>query len=158
MYAKCERLDLARKVFDTLCKRETVSWNAMIGGYRQNEYVDKALLLFHQMQLAGVEPDGVTMVSILPACALQQGKCIHAYSITRRLLSLTSLCNALIDMYAKCGYVKSAHRLFNGIGKRDLISWNTVLAGYAQNRDLNESLALFHKLAPAGMIPNSITL
>ncbi|XP_057852255.2 pentatricopeptide repeat-containing protein At3g12770 [Cryptomeria japonica] len=158
MYAKCGRIDLAWKVFDTLLKKEPVTWNAMIAGYIQNGFVEEPLVLFHQMQLAGAKPDGVTLLGILPACSLQQGQCIHGYSITRGFDSLTCVCNAVIDMYVKCGCLESARQLFDRMSKRDLVSWNTVIAGYAQNGDLNEFLVLFHRLSPGGVMPNVVTL
>lgn len=158
MYAKCGRIDFAWNFFDTLSKREPVTWNAMIAGFTQNGYVNESLNLFHQMQLTGAKPDVTTLLGILPACSLQQGKCIHGYSIRRGFFSLTCVCNAVMDMYIKRGCAESARHLFNQMSKRDLVSWNTVISGYVQSGDLNEFLTLFHRLSPAGMMPNVVTL
>jgi pentatricopeptide repeat protein len=162
MYAKCTNIEVARQVFDSLPKRNAVTWNAMIAGYVHNGYADEPLVIFNQMQLADVRPDRVTVISVIPACAhvkaLQQGKYLHSYAIKRGFLSHTSLSNSIIDMYAKCGKVDCARKLFDNMYKRDLVSWNTMIAGYAQNEHSNKALALFHELQHAAMTPNNITI
>ena len=75
-----------------------------------------------------------------------------------RIFSLTCGCNDVMDKYIKCSCVESAHHLFNQMSKRDLVSWNTIISGYVQRRDLNEFLALFHILSPASMMLNIVTL
>ncbi|KAL2346878.1 hypothetical protein Fmac_000878 [Flemingia macrophylla] len=80
----CERLGQiknARKVFDEMYCRTIVSWTAMINGYAKTGcYVD-ALEILCEMQVAGIEPDEISVISVLPACAqiwsLEVGKWIH---------------------------------------------------------------------------------
>ncbi|XP_059066134.1 pentatricopeptide repeat-containing protein At1g31430-like [Cryptomeria japonica] len=94
-------LDEALKLFEEMPQRNVISWNAMIAGYVQNGFVHMALETFKQMQLAGVEPDATTFVSILPVCAqmraLQQGMAIHQ-SIMEKGFLLDVVASALIDM------------------------------------------------------------
>lgn len=66
MYVKCGNIDKACKFFDRLPQRDVISWTAMIGGYVQNGFVEKALETFKQMQLVDVKPDSSTFSSILP--------------------------------------------------------------------------------------------
>jgi len=70
MYAKCSDPEAALQLFNTLSKRDAVSWNAMIGAYMQNGHVYQALALFHQMQLEDVKPNSVTMFSDASFCLL----------------------------------------------------------------------------------------
>ena len=69
MYCKCGELDIARNVFDKICKSSVVSWNTMIRGYVQSMDFDKALKLFNQMQLEGITSTSITIVSIFSAFA-----------------------------------------------------------------------------------------
>eukprot|EP01018_Ginkgo_biloba_P023309 Gb_30523 [translate_table: standard] len=162
MYAKCGRLEDARSVFDKMPARDAVSWNAMISGYAQNGYAIEALCLFHQMEVGGTKPNSVTFVSVLPACAqlgdLQQGKWIHDYIIRSGFESNVSVVNSLIPMYAKCGSLEIARQLFNNMTIRNVISWNSIIAAYAQNEHANEALALFHEMQLVSMKPNSVTM
>ncbi|KAJ6295525.1 hypothetical protein OIU78_023534 [Salix suchowensis] len=73
----------ARALFDSMPYRTIVSWTAMISGYtRFGSYAD-AVDVFRQMQIVGVEPDEISIISVLPACAqlgaLEVGKWIHIY-------------------------------------------------------------------------------
>eukprot|EP01018_Ginkgo_biloba_P036696 Gb_40437 [translate_table: standard] len=152
---------IARRLFDKMSRRNVVSWSAMIAGYALNGRADETLELFNQMQLADVKADSVTMVSVLPACAqlsaLQQGKGIHAYIIKCGFESDVFVANALIDMYAKCGNIESARHLFEKMSKRDLVSWNSLIAGYGMHGQGEDALAVFSKMQQTSIKPNHIT-
>eukprot|EP01018_Ginkgo_biloba_P025794 Gb_04080 [translate_table: standard] len=162
MYAKCGSIDNARQVFDKMPKRDLVSWTAMIAGYARNGHANEALTLFHQMHVAGVTPDSITIVSVLSACAhlgaLQQGKWIHNYIIGRELESDVSVGNSLLTMYTKCGCIDIARQLFDKMLKRDVVTWNAMIAGYAQDGHSNEALTLFNQMQLSGMKPNMVTM
>eukprot|EP01018_Ginkgo_biloba_P020609 Gb_26571 [translate_table: standard] len=161
MYAKCGSIEIAQQAFDKMPKRDVVSWNAMIGGYEQNGYAIEALRLFKQMQLAGVTPTPVTMLSALQACtylgALQQGKWIHDYIIQNGFESDVSVGNSLVTMYAKCGSIEIAREVFDNMSKRNVITWSAMIAGYGMNGRGQDALALFNQMQQTGMKPNHIT-
>ena len=94
-----------------------------------------SLKLLHQMQLVGMTPDVATLTSILSSCshrgALQQGKGIHAYIFRRGFEIDVIVESALLDMYAKCGDIHSARWVFEKMSQNDLVSWNSMIAGYA---------------------------
>eukprot|EP01018_Ginkgo_biloba_P030851 Gb_21555 [translate_table: standard] len=162
MYAKCESLEVACQVFDKMSSRDVISWNVMIARYASNGYYEETLTLFNKMQLSHVIPNSVTMISVLPACArlaaLRQGRSIHAYIIINRWESDVSVWNALLDMYVKCGSIENAHQLFENMPERDVVSWNVIIGGYAQNVHINEALTLFHKMQLVDMKPDSVTM
>eukprot|EP01018_Ginkgo_biloba_P034076 Gb_04449 [translate_table: standard] len=162
MYAKCRCTEIAREVFDKISKRNVVSWSAMIAGYAQNGQASEALNLFRQMQLAGVKPNRVTILSVLPACAdlvsLQQGKDIHNYIIENELESDVSVGTALVVMYSKCGSIEFARKLFDNMYQKDVILWTAMIAGYVQNGHGNEALTLFYQMQWADVKPNKVTI
>eukprot|EP01018_Ginkgo_biloba_P019068 Gb_40768 [translate_table: standard] len=161
MYAKCGNMESARQLFDRIGQRDVVSWTTMIAACTQNGHGEEALKLFQQMQLAGAKANSVTIASVLPACALlgtlQQGKEIHDYIIRKEFESNVFVGNALIDMYAKCGSIDDARRLFDKMSQRDVVSWNAMIAGYGMHGYGEDALALFHKMQQAVMEPNEIT-
>eukprot|EP01018_Ginkgo_biloba_P003474 Gb_25271 [translate_table: standard] len=162
MYANCRSVEDARQVFDKMSFRDLVSWSAMIAGYAQNGHATEALALFRQMLLANVKPDMVTMVSVLQACAhlgaMQQGELIHGYIIRSGFELHVYVGNSLVAMYAKCGSIQTARQLFDNMPKRDLVSWCSMIAGYAQNGHASEALTLLHQMQLAGMKPNAVTM
>lgn len=161
MYSKCRSIKDARRMFDKMTPRTVVSWTKMIAGYAQNGIAKEALVLFHEMQLAGVEPDSLTIVIILPACAdlgaLKQGKWIHHYVVRNGFGSDIYVGTALIDMYAKCGSIEVARQLFDKMSKRDVISWNAMIAGYGMHGLGEDALAIFAQMQEAHMKPDNAT-
>lgn len=69
MYAKCGRLDMAWEVFEEMKEREIFTWNAMIGGLAIHGRAEDALELFSKLQKGRLQPNGVTLVGVLTACA-----------------------------------------------------------------------------------------
>ena len=108
MYSKCENVVMGRRVFDQMAYKNVVVWTAMITGYVQNGEFEEALLLFRRMQLNhGTVPNQVTLLTVLSAvgslASYAQGKEIHGFATKFGLYGESSLNNALIDMYFKCG-------------------------------------------------------
>eukprot|EP01018_Ginkgo_biloba_P026381 Gb_16448 [translate_table: standard] len=161
MYAKCGSVEIACQLFEKMSERDVVSWNTFISGYTHNGHANNALALLHQMQLVGMKPDSITMVSVLPACAhlasLQQCKRIHGYIIRSGLESDVFVRNSLIDTYAKCGSIGSARQVFDGISVKDVVSWNVIIAGYGMHGHGDDAVALFLQMQQTGMKPNHIT-
>jgi pentatricopeptide repeat protein len=162
MYAKCGSMDVARKIFQKMSKRDIVSWNSMIAGYAHSVHANEALTLFLQMQLIEVKPDSVTILSVVQACAnlavLQQAMEIHAFTITNGFELDVTVNNALVNMYAKCGSIEIAHQLFVKLSKRDVISWNSMIASYTQNGRAREALTVFHQMRLGDTKPDSVTM
>eukprot|EP01018_Ginkgo_biloba_P001270 Gb_03440 [translate_table: standard] len=162
MYSKCGCIDDAFKVFDKMSQRDVVSWNTMITAYAQNGYFNEALKLFCQMHFAGVDSSSVTIASVLPACAnltaLQCGKEIHGHTIRTGIESNVFVENAFVTMYAKCGSLEDARRVFDKMSQRDLVSWTAMIAGYAQNAHCDEALKLFWRMQLADVKVDSVTI
>ncbi|KAJ6354569.1 hypothetical protein OIU77_005221 [Salix suchowensis] len=151
----------ARALFDSMPYRTIVSWTVMISGYtRFGSYAD-AVDVFRQMQIVGVEPDEISIISVLPACAqlgaLEVGKWIHIYCDRNGLLRKTSICNALMEMYSKCGCIGQACQLFDQMCKRDVISWSTMIRGLANHGKAREAIEMFGRMKQANIEPNGIT-
>ncbi|PHT51905.1 Pentatricopeptide repeat-containing protein [Capsicum baccatum] len=162
MYAKCGDVKTARMLFEDLVEKDLVSWNVMIGGYTHTGNYKEALAVFHRMQQENMDPNDVTLLSILPACghlgALDLGKWIHAYIDKHyQHLQNTSLWNSLINMYTKCGAIVAAKQVFQGMKSKTLASYNVMISGLAMHGNAYEALELFRKMTEEGMKPDDIT-
>ncbi|KAJ7530179.1 hypothetical protein O6H91_15G083400 [Diphasiastrum complanatum] len=162
MYAKCGSLTEACKVFSSFSERNVVLWSAMITGFVQNGDGCKALKLFRQMQEEDLKPDKLTYLSIFKACgtvaALYEGELVHAELLESGLELDVSIGNALIDMYAKCGSIYMARRVFEELSDRAVITWTALITGYAHHGHAQEALQLFGQMQHECVIPNEITL
>eukprot|EP00250_Pteridium_aquilinum_P034384 c750_g1_i1 orf=3-1277(+) len=158
MYMKCGNLDEARKVFDLSKARDNGMWSAMISGYAQHGHGIKALELFHDMQKWGEEPNHYTFSCALKACSgrgvVLEGTQIHDNIVKLGLESDTIVGNALICMYATCNCLFDARHVFNGLAKQTIVSWGTMLAGYAQHGYGFSALQLLMSMQHASMKPN----
>ncbi|KAL6177462.1 hypothetical protein ACLB2K_048988 [Fragaria x ananassa] len=157
-YAKCRDVESAQKVFYRLPARDLVSWNALISGYAQNEYLDEALEAFLEMQREEVRPNTVTVASILSVCAqlsvIMLCKEVHGYLLRQEFDSNVLVSNSLITTYAKCGDIKSSRSVFETMHQRNEVSWNSILLGLGMHGHADKAFALFRKMEAAGLKPD----
>jgi pentatricopeptide repeat protein len=115
----------------------------------------------------GIPPDTATFLAVIKACAsircLETGERIHSEIDRRGLLTkregVAVLGTALVHMYAKCGALPKAEEMFfSMLPERTAISWNALMAGYAQHELGHETLGLFEEMRKAGIAPNTATL
>ncbi|KAK9104034.1 hypothetical protein Scep_020878 [Stephania cephalantha] len=167
MYSKCGELGAARKVFDEIPVRNVVSWTSMITGYVQNEEGNEALLMFKELlregEIEGLVVDCVAMVSVISACARAPEKGmtegVHGFSVKRGFEGSLGVGNTLIDAYAKCGELNVARRVFDEMIDRDVVTWNSMIAIYAQNGLSLEALEIFSSMLVEGETKfNEVTL
>ncbi|KAL7244925.1 hypothetical protein ACSBR2_000296 [Camellia fascicularis] len=155
--------DQAMDLFDRMekdgnIKRDTASWNSLIAGYLQNGQKNKALGIFRKMQSLFVRPNSVTILSLLPACenlvAAKKVKEIHGCVLRRNLESDLSVANSLIDSYAKSGNIIYSRNIFDRMSTKDIITWNTLIAGFVLHGCSRAALDLFDQMKKAGFKPN----
>jgi pentatricopeptide repeat protein len=161
MYAKCGSMEDAWRVFTKMPLRDVVTWTAIIFGYVKCGQACKALQLFQQMQREDVEPGPGTFVGVLNACAsimaFEEGRCIHKQIIECSCETNVFVGNSLIDMYAKCGSMREAWRVFDMMPLRDVVSWNALLSGFAMHGHGKEALGHFEQMCEAGVEIDGVT-
>ncbi|KAI8543268.1 hypothetical protein RHMOL_Rhmol08G0203800 [Rhododendron molle] len=159
--AICLLPDEGRYVFDEMPERNAFSWIALITGYTHNRKFREAIQVFRDMQAAGAQPSGVTMVGVLSACAhlgaLDQGKRIHDYIVCNRLRLNVFVGTALLDMYDKCGVVDEAEKVFGAMREKNVYTWNVLISGYAMNGQGEAALQGFDKMILENIRPDEVT-
>ncbi|KAJ7522770.1 hypothetical protein O6H91_18G025800 [Diphasiastrum complanatum] len=162
MYDRCAALKDAERVFKEMPERDLVSWNSLIGAYARHGHSKRAFHLFRQMQQEGINPDKVTFLKVIDACDsviyLEDGTLMHASIIENGLESDIVLANSLIHMYGKCGSLEEARNVFNKMSRRDIVSWNTMIAEYADHGHGIEAIELVGQMHHEGFMCNRITL
>ncbi|XP_062167672.1 pentatricopeptide repeat-containing protein At2g37320 [Alnus glutinosa] len=161
MYGKCAELENAYRVFEAMPVRNVVSWTAIIAGFAQEWQVDVCLELFHRMRNSTLEPNEFTFTSLLSACtgsgALGHGRSAHCQTIQMGFDSYVHIANALISMYCKCGAVEDALYIFEKMDGKDIVSWNSMIAGYAQHGLALQAIDLFKEMKKQSTKPDAIT-
>ncbi|XP_038977022.1 pentatricopeptide repeat-containing protein At1g15510, chloroplastic-like [Phoenix dactylifera] len=162
MYAKCGSMRNAAEVFERMPVKNSISWNTLVGGFARNGLYKEALTMFQEMACSEVKPDEITIIGALSACAqlgdLQQGKLLHAYIEGRMIARNLFVTNALVNMYAKCGDLAKAEAIFRGMPQRDVFSWTAIISGFVQVSGCKKALSLFEEMQLTDVEPNEVTL
>ncbi|XP_024531411.1 pentatricopeptide repeat-containing protein At4g21065 [Selaginella moellendorffii] len=160
MYGRFGKLEQAKEVFDAMPERTVVAWSALIAACAQNGCERNAFRIFRLMELEGVRPDHVTFVSMLAACgSLEEAKTIHERIAAAGYESFVMLGNSLVSLYGKCGSIQDARDAFDRITARNIVTWNSMIATYAQQGRGREVLELYERIMDEKLVkPNVITV
>lgn len=162
MYSKFSLISFVDRAFSSIEDRDVVSWNALIAAYSQcNDHL-KGLGVFREMLSAvNIHPDDFTFASVLAACAglasIHHGKQVHSHLVRNNILSDVGVYNALVSMYAKCGCLKYACNLFNTMHSPNLVSWNTIIAGFGNHGLGERAFETFELMLESGFRPDPVT-
>ncbi|KAL6845855.1 hypothetical protein ACP4OV_024430 [Aristida adscensionis] len=162
MYGRCGKFDYACKIFDLAkLKRDVITWNALISSYGHLGQSKDALSLYDQMLTEGLKPNSATLITVISACAnlaaLERGEQMHSYVKEMGWESDVSISTALVDMYAKCGQLGIARRIFDSMVHRDIVTWNVMISGYGMHGEAKKALQLFGEMEKESVKPNGVT-
>lgn len=151
----------AIQIFELMPTRDATVWNATIFGLGGNDQAEEGLKLFMRMKESGPSVDKATFTSVLTICSdlptLQFGKQTHAEVIKSGFNSFISVSNAMVTMYARCGNMPSALLEFSTMSSHDIISWNSIICGFAHHGNGEKALEMFERMRLTDAMPNHIT-
>ncbi|KAJ7953181.1 Pentatricopeptide repeat [Quillaja saponaria] len=120
--------------------------------------------MYDDMRSRGIRANRYTYPFVLKACgagkAYKRGQVIHGHAVKSGFDLDLFVGNGLVAFYAKCQEVKMSRKVFDEIPDKDVVSWNSIISGYATNGYVYEALLLFHAMLKDGVIgaPDSATL
>ena len=162
MYVKCGDIFSARLVFDRMPRRDRISWNAMISGYFENDVCLEGLRLFFMMREFFVDPDLMTMTSVISACEAlgdeRLGREVHGYVIKTGFVAEVSVNNSLIQMHSSVGCWDEAEMVFSKMEFKDLVSWTAMISGYEKNGLPEKAVETYTTMEHEGVVPDEITI
>nr|GMD97924.1 pentatricopeptide repeat-containing protein At1g14470 [Ipomoea batatas] len=161
-YSRMKDLVNARRYFNKMPEKSIVSWNAMLSGYAQNGYNEEAIRLFTEMVSVGVIPDETTLVTVISSCSSEGIPALAEWlvrMINKKGIHLNCFVKtALLDMYAKCGNLEMARKIFDELGSyRNSVTWNAMISAYARHGNLALAKELFDRMPGRNVVSwNSI--
>ncbi|KAH7332282.1 hypothetical protein KP509_20G079700 [Ceratopteris richardii] len=162
IYTKSGAFANAQQMVNGPPMRNAAAWSSLIQSYAGQGQYGQALECFKQMQQEGISPNARAIMCLLKSCSTigdaDYGDKIHNEINKKEPLKNDKvLGTAVVDMYAKCGATTKAQQVFDGLHTRDIISWNALIAGYAQQGQGEQALECFENMKNDGISPNSVT-
>ncbi|KAL6220189.1 hypothetical protein ACLB2K_007946 [Fragaria x ananassa] len=122
LYGKCGNTEMARSVFDDLIETDLVSMNSMIYSYAQSGFGHQALKIFDGMKDLRLEPNDVTILSVLLACKnsglVQQGCKFFSTIRNNHSIELTRDHYAcMVELLGRAGRLEDAEILIKEVKK-----------------------------------------
>ncbi|KAH7528097.1 hypothetical protein FEM48_Zijuj05G0035700 [Ziziphus jujuba var. spinosa] len=156
MYGKSGIMTEAKKVSQTMPKRDEVTWNALIGSHAENEQPNEAIKAFNMMREEGIPENYITMVNVLGGCLTPDGLRKHGMPIHGHIVVMgfefdKYVQSSLITMYANCGDLSSGNSIFYVLANKNSITWNAIIAAYAHNGYAEEALKMILKMRNTGI-------
>lgn len=160
-FARFGRFEEARKLFNEMNDKDEITWSAIINGYTKDGYYKEALEVFNEMQRDKIKPRKFVLSCVLAACAslgaLDQGIWIHDHVKRNSIYVDAVLGTALVDMYAKCGRLDMAWKVFEDMKMKEVFTWNAMIGGLAMHGRADDAIELFFKMQREKMRPDRIT-
>ncbi|KZV40312.1 pentatricopeptide repeat-containing protein [Dorcoceras hygrometricum] len=155
-------VEYARQLFDEFPEPYVSLWNAIIMGYSTHNMLDKVVDMYWRMQRGLVSPDPRTFPHVLKACgglaAEEIGLAVHAQIFRHGLEGDVVVQNGLVAFYVKCGKIDRARVVFDGLNRKNVVSWTSIISGYIQHGHPVEALRLFRDMRGSGVKPDWISL
>ncbi|KDO36883.1 hypothetical protein CISIN_1g038303mg [Citrus sinensis] len=159
-YVTVKDIFSAHQIFNSVVFPDVVSWTTIISGLSKCGFHKEAIDMFCGID---VKPNANTLVSVLSACSSlvshKLGKAIHAHSLRNLNENNIILDNAILDFYIRCGSLASCGYLFVKMPKRNVVSWTTMIGGYAERGFCKEAVSVFQEMEKTKEAePNEATL
>ena len=152
----------AEEIFDKTRVKDIVVYNAMVEGLsRTGETAKRAVEMYVLMQRAGFHPNISSFASVIGACSVltarEVGMQVHGQVMKSGVYTHIKMGSSLLDMYAKCGGIDDARKVFDQMKERNVFSWTSMIDGYGKNGNPEEALELFAKMKEVNIAPNYVT-
>ncbi|XP_062229672.1 pentatricopeptide repeat-containing protein At5g44230 [Phragmites australis] len=161
-YSRSADMGSAEEVFARCPVKDMVAWTAMVTGYAQNAMPVKALEAFEQMAAAGMAIDEVSLIGAISACAqlgaVRRASWVQEIAERNGFGGNVIVGSGLVDMYAKCGLIDEAHKVFERMQEKNVYTYSSMIVGLASHGRANDAIALFKDMVrSADVEPNHVT-
>ncbi|KAK1428120.1 hypothetical protein QVD17_16948 [Tagetes erecta] len=162
MFSKCESVQDSVSVFVELDVWDSAVCNSMISSLTNHQLDENAMWVFVLSLEKDIKPTEFTLSCLLSRASLflpaVQGTELHCFVVKLGFERDPVVSSSLIEMYSKCGLCDAAKIIFDQMGMKDLISWNSMILGFAYNGKTEETLQLFEELVKTGPPPDEVTM
>ncbi|KAI5078105.1 hypothetical protein GOP47_0007929 [Adiantum capillus-veneris] len=153
-------MGLTSEALECLPDRTIVSMGVLISKYARHGQCAAALDCFQKMLTEGVKPDLGAFSWVLKACgnlgAIHYGRKVHAEIVERDFHTSTAIHGSLIHMYANCGYLNEACKVFSCVRNSNVITCSVMITGYIQHGCGFQALEFYRYMQQHGLKPDRV--
>ncbi|XP_010929744.1 putative pentatricopeptide repeat-containing protein At3g25060, mitochondrial [Elaeis guineensis] len=162
-YARLGDIAAAQSVFKTTSSHNVSTWNSLIIAQSRYNSPAEVLRLYHLMLSDGrVRPDSSTFTVALKACAqlsdLKTAEEIKTHAFGSGYKHDVFVCSSLLNLYAKCGKMDEAMKLFDEMPMKDLVSWTTMIMGFVNVGRPLEAIGIYRKMRAESMEGDEVVM
>ncbi|KAG6417199.1 hypothetical protein SASPL_119352 [Salvia splendens] len=161
-YARTGAIHIAHKLFDNLPNRAVDSWNALIIAHSRLNTPSQVISLYREMISSRIRPDSSTFTVAIKACAtsldLESGREIWRDAVECGYRGDVFVASSVLNLFVKCGEMDEAMRVFDGMGRRDVVSWSTVIAGLVRSGRAWEALEVYRRMREDGLEGDGVVM
>ncbi|CAH9110018.1 unnamed protein product [Cuscuta europaea] len=154
--------DYAKLLFSQTLEPNIFLWNTMIRGLVTNDCFDLAIEVFNSMRQMSYLPNNFTFPFLLKSCArisdYELGINAHGLVVKTGFGDDPFVSTGLVCFYAKCGCLQDAHKVFDGLPEKNVVSWTSIMGAYVAFGRFREAVVLFCRCVGMGLVPDSFIL
>ena len=162
MYWRWGRIEESSLIFESVKEKDEALWGSMVAGYCQNRKIHSAVSLLNRMLFLDLKLDAAILASITSAAARSEHKKlgfqVHGYSVKLGLDADIVIGSALIDAYAKSGFMDTATQMFSSMPEKNLVTWNSIISGYGRLGEIAKCIAAFSEMRISGIAPDLVSI
>ncbi|KAL6844595.1 hypothetical protein ACP4OV_025254 [Aristida adscensionis] len=152
----------ARRLFDAIPGPDRFAYNTVIRAYCSGGFPEEALRLHRGMLGRGILPNEFTLPFVVKACTRAQmwehALAVHAEAVKLGFVQQVFVGNAILHSYATAGSLAVSRRFFDEMVDRNVVSWNSMIGGYAQAGQAREAITVFGQMRQQGLLADEFTL
>ncbi|PKA49627.1 Putative pentatricopeptide repeat-containing protein [Apostasia shenzhenica] len=162
-YCRTGTLAAAEQVLDEMPQPTISAWNSILIAHSRKGSPVEVLSFYRRMISDGRgRPDSSTLTVALNACAhlsdLEAGDQIRTHASDLGLQDDVFVCSSLLNLYAKCGKMDCAVKVFDRMPMRDLVTWTTMITGFAGAGKPAEAIGIYGKMLSEGLDGDEIVM
>ncbi|CAH9103480.1 unnamed protein product [Cuscuta epithymum] len=156
-------LHFARSVFEnTPITPSLFTWNSLMREYSKSSSEIESVKLFIRLLRTGIRPDKFVFPAVLKSCGCRSmvgaGGSVHSMSMKTGFAFDVNVNNTLLKMYAACGVIAFARKVFDEMLDRDMVSWSSMISSYVACNLPSDAIGVFKGMKLANEKESSITL
>ncbi|CAI0428316.1 unnamed protein product [Linum tenue] len=145
-----------RLVFHQTHEPNVFLWNTMVRGLVSIDCFKDAIASYASMRREGFSPTGFTFPFVLKACArlldFRLGLKLHSQVVKLGFSCDVFVNTSLVSLYAKCGYIEDALKVFDDIPNKNVVSCTAIITGLAKCGNMERARLLFDEMGEKDIV------